>query len=31
VQRPLRGRQRDVHHREIEDHHELRDADHAQD
>jgi hypothetical protein len=31
VQRPLRGRQRDVHHREIQDHHQLRQADHAQD
>ena len=31
VQRPLRRRQRDVHHREVQDHHELRQADHAQD
>jgi hypothetical protein len=31
TQRPLRGRQRDVHHRQVEDHHELRQADHAQD
>jgi hypothetical protein len=31
VQRPLRGRQRDVHHGEIEDHHQLRQADHAED
>ena len=31
VQRPLRGRQRDVHHRQIQHHHELCQADHAQD
>ena len=31
VQRPLRRRQRDVHHREVQDHHQLRQADHAQD
>ena len=31
VQRPLRRRQRDVHHRKIEDHHQLSQADHAQD
>jgi hypothetical protein len=30
VQRALRGRQRDVHHREVQDHHQLRDANHAQ-
>ena len=31
TQRPLRGRQRDVHHRQVQDHHQLRQADHAQD
>ena len=31
VQRPLRGRQRDVHHRQIQHHHQLGQADHAQD
>ena len=31
VQRVLRGRQRDVHHRDVKDHHELRKADHAED
>ena len=31
MQRTLRGRERDVHHREVEHHHELRQADHAQD
>ena len=31
AQRPLRGRQRDVHHRQVQHHHQLRQADHAQD
>jgi len=31
VERVLCGRQRDVHHRDVEDHHQLRQADHAQD
>jgi hypothetical protein len=31
VQGALRGRQRDTHHRDVEDDHELRDADHAED
>ena len=30
VQRALRRRQRDVHHRQVENHHELRGADHAE-
>jgi hypothetical protein len=31
AQRVLRGRQGDVHHRDIQDDHELREADHAED
>jgi len=31
VQCPLGRRQRDVHYREVQDHHQLRQADHAQD
>ena len=31
TQRPLRGRQRDVHDRQVQHHHQLRQADHAQD
>ena len=31
AQRALSGRQCDVHHREVQDHHQLRQADHAQD